>query len=582
VKSMNSHRNRAAAEKDAKKVKILNEGKKLYVNELGKQIILLEKLLNGFEDTRQYELAKQIYRLIHTLKGSAPIFGFTKLGQIAEDFIDLWEWVHGHELEMTSSNEPAYEVKRRITDSTRYMNDLRMEHRICKLEIELEGAGLNDPQSIMANHHSRLLLIDDDVLRSYLARRLQLDGYQTEEASTVQLAKQKLRENRYDLVTLDLMMYPESGYEIFNFLKTDPSLKWIPLIVISGRVDLKDKVRCFQMGADDYVTKPFHYEELNARIYSLLARTHNFEQMAFRDPLTGVNNRRYFDYQVQTELLRIERYPAPISLVFIDIDKFKLINDTYGHSIGDLVLQGLSHIIQQNLRTTDLLARFGGEEFVIILPNTQAQNAILLINGILDYVRNHHVVKHEGKGYSITFSAGIAEYEAGKTVEEWIHSADEAMYQAKLQGRNRVTVFGQMPADPISGKERRPEIEMKSILIADDDHILRSILKTQLNHLPVMLIEAEDGEDAALNLQLQHFDLCILDGVMPKLDGFSLLKRIKSEDLSLNPNVKVLMLTGRKKEEDVINGLMMGADDYMSKPFSIIELEIRVSRLLGL
>ncbi|HEY0826712.1 MAG TPA: diguanylate cyclase, partial [Bacilli bacterium] len=254
----------------------------------------------------------------------------------------------------------------------------------------------------------------------------------------------------------------------------------------------------------------------------------------------------------------------------------------YGHHVGDLVLQGLSHIIQQNLRTTDLLARFGGEEFVILLPNTNAENALLLTNGILEYVRKYHVVKHEGKGYFITFSAGVAEYETGKSIEEWTRLADEAMYQAKVHGRNQVVLSGQMPSAYDADKGIQPQIQMKSILIADDDHILRSILKTQLSHLPVMIIEAEDGEDASLNLQLQHFDLCILDGVMPKLDGFSLLKRIKSEDLSVNPHIKVLMLTARKKEEDIIGGLMLGADDYMSKPFSLVELEIRVQRMLGL
>lgn len=580
---MGKHKDSNVEEKEIKRIRLMRDGKKLYVSELGRQIELLEKLLQEFEGTPQYEHAEQIYRIVHTMKGSAPIFGFTRLGRIAENFIGFWDWVHEQELERASLHDPLYGKLQNMMNSRKCLLELKMEHEICKLEVELEGTEVHSTQSISANIHSLLLLIDDDdVLRSYLARRLQLDGYEVEEASTVQMAKEKLYQNKYDLITLDLMMYPESGYEIFNFLKTDPSLKWVPLIVISGRDDIKDKVRCFQLGADDYVTKPFHYEELNARIFSLLARTHNFEQMAFRDPLTGVNNRRYFDYQVQTELRRIEQYPAPISMVFIDIDKFKLTNDTYGHHIGDLVLQGLSHIIQQNLRTTDLLARFGGEEFVIILPNTNAQHAIQITSEILDYVRNHHVVKHEGKGYSITFSAGIAEYEAGLTIDEWIRLADEAMYQAKVQGRNRVVLSGQLPSVLESDKGIQPEIKIKSILIADDDPILRSILKTQLNHLPVMIIEAEDGEDAALNLQLQHFDLCILDGVMPKLDGCSLLKCIKSENLSMNPHIKVLMLTGRKKEVDIVSDLMLGADDYMSKPFSLVELEIRVQRLLGL
>lgn len=210
----------------------------------------------------------------------------------------------------------------------------------------------------------------------------------------------------YHLITLDLTMHPDSGYKLFEFLKNDPTLKWLPLIVLSGRNDVNDKMRCFYLGADDYVTKPFQYEELGARIYSLLKRTKTFEQMAFRDPLTGVFNRRFFDHQIQIELQRIIRYPAPISIVFIDIDHFKSINDKYGHQVGDLVLQGLAHLLQNNLRATDLLTRFGGEEFVLVLPNTSGPDAKKTIDAILGQTRLGPVVQNEGQSFHITFLGG--------------------------------------------------------------------------------------------------------------------------------------------------------------------------------
>ena len=125
-------------------------------------------------------------------------------------------------------------------------------------------------------------------------------------------------------------------------------------------------------------------------------------------------------------------------LVFIDIDCFKRINDTYGHHVGDLVLQGLAHLLQVNLRSTDLLARFGGEEFVIALPNTPVDQAITTMQNILDKVRLNAVAQYEGQTFSITFSAGVAEWQEGMTVAEWVAKADDAMYQAKQQGRNRI------------------------------------------------------------------------------------------------------------------------------------------------
>lgn len=147
--------------------------------------------------------------------------------------------------------------------------------------------------------------------------------------------------------------------------------------------------------------KPFKYEELSARIYSLLKRTKTFEQMAFRDPLTGVYNRRFFDHQIHVELQRVGRYPAPISLVFIDIDRFKSINDTFGHSVGDLVLQGLAHLLQNNLRSTDLLARLGGEEFVVVLPDTSGIDALKTMDSILAQARVEPVAQNEGQSFYI-------------------------------------------------------------------------------------------------------------------------------------------------------------------------------------
>ncbi|MCY9697013.1 diguanylate cyclase [Paenibacillus alginolyticus] len=283
------------------------------------------------------------------------------------------------------------------------------------------------------------------------------------------------------------------------------------------------------------------------------------------------------------ELQRIERYPAPISLVFIDIDCFKRINDTYGHHVGDLVLQGLAHLLQVNLRSTDLLARFGGEEFVIALPNTTVEQACATMQSILNKVRLNAVAQYEGQTFSITFSAGVAEWHEGMTVAEWVAKADDAMYQAKQQGRDRIVIA----SEEDEGTEHRkltasPQIDKKNLLIVDDDPILRAILTSHLEHLPITITYAADGE-VALSLMLANtYDACILDGMMPKLDGFSLLSQ-KKKDPRLNVrDMKVLMLSGKKKEDDLARGFQMGAGDYMTKPFSLVELEVRVRQLMNL
>jgi two-component system cell cycle response regulator len=575
----------SASESD-RDARILKQGKKLFIREYDKQLQQLQSLLAAVQMKPILEDLQQCYRIAHTLKGSAPVFGYMRIGKLAEDMVRKWEWtlaIEKQDNELLLSTSPVQESIERTAE---LLLELKMELDIGLTEIQMDEEKDPASGSMLRTLKSRILLVDDDdALRSYLTRRLQLDDCVVDEAADVESAKKLLREHTYDLVTLDLMMHPQSGYELFDFLKEDPTLKWLPLIVLSGRDDISDKVRCFHLGADDYVTKPFQYEELAARIYGLLKRTQNFEQLAFRDPLTGVFNRRYFDLQIGLELQRIERYPAPISLVFIDIDSFKNVNDTYGHHVGDLVLQGLAHLLQVNLRSTDLLARFGGEEFVIALPNTTVDQARSIMQDILDKVRVKPVAQNEGQTFSITFSAGVAEWQVGITIAEWVAKADDAMYQAKQQGKNRIVLADLEDEGAQFTKlvaHANAQLQKKKLLIVDDDPILRAILISQLEHLPIVITQVSDGEAAWQLLSDQVFDACILDGILPGLDGFTILEKLKTDTNARSKDLKVLMLSGKKKEADVAKGLQMGADDYMTKPFSLVELENRVKQLMKL
>ncbi|PWK07948.1 GGDEF domain-containing protein [Tumebacillus permanentifrigoris] len=413
--------------------KLVEAGRSKYIVELDRQITTLEGTLASLGQSYDSGRAQDIYRSAHRLKGSAPTFGLNRVGEIAEHLTELWEW---------SNQSPESGADRALTsilsETHTHLIRLKIEYEIARNQADLTvRESLWERESIAKP--GRLLLIDDDsLLRSYLAEQFQVYGYEVDEAEDVAEAKRKLYDQPYDLLLLDLMMYPQSGYEMFKFLKEDPTMRWLPLIVLSGREDLKDKVRCLRSGADDYVTKPFQFEELEARVYNVISRARQFESMAFRDGLTGVFNRRYFDHQLLLELEWSIRDDEAISLAFIDIDNFKAINDSYGHQSGDMVLQGLAKILQSNLRPTDLLARYGGEEFVVLMPRTEGDQAKLVIERVLSVVRSETVASTTENQFRITFSSGIAEWRLGMSHAEMLRRADEAMYQAKLEGRNRV------------------------------------------------------------------------------------------------------------------------------------------------
>ena len=560
-----------AKERSERNQRLLKRSREMYVHELIKHIATLERLMAEIGTQFDLDKSQQIYRIAHQMKGSGPIFGFGRVGKAAEELEELWEWA-------MESGMPK-SLPGVLHSSQTPLLELKVEYEIGFKELQFDEMELQEvltPPKV----HGRVLLIDDDeLLRSLIVAQFEISNYKVDEVGDVEGAKKLLREHGYDVILLDLMMYPKSGYELFDFLKEDPTLKWIPLVVLSGRDDVEDKVRCLRLGADDYVTKPFQYEELEARVYSLIKRSKQFEQMAFRDALTGVFNRRYFDHHLQMVMQWNQRDQKEMSLVFIDIDRFKHINDTYGHHVGDLVLQGLGHMLQRNLRATDLLARYGGEEFVILLPDTDMDQAVFVLERILSRVRKQPMARYEGQEFFITFSAGVAPWTDGIPAKQWTQLADNAMYLAKQSGRDRVLAASLNELDHLSGKQPQ-KARRKRLLIIDDDEMIRSLVRGHLLDLPIDIEEAADGEEGYQKMKLHPPDLCLLDGIMPRVDGLDVLDAIR-RDPQLK-RVKVLMVSSRRREEDVVAGLQHGADDYVVKPFSLLELELRVKKLLDL
>jgi diguanylate cyclase (GGDEF)-like protein len=255
-----------------------------------------------------------------------------------------------------------------------------------------------------------------------------------------------------DLILCDVEMPGMDGFKFLRMMNSREELQDIPVIMVTGREDTETKVRGLEQGASDYVTKPFDPAELIARvkvqlkIKSLQDKLKRSNQMlldlSHTDPLTNLNNRRYMMEVLEKEIDRSQRTRAYLSLIMIDIDHFKNINDTYGHQKGDAVLQDLAILLKDHLRQYDTAARFGGEEFALILPETGLDEARQVAERLRQATEK--LVFEEIPDLKMTASLGVSCFpvEPVQTVDDLIREADYALYNAKRSGRNRVELMG--------------------------------------------------------------------------------------------------------------------------------------------
>jgi diguanylate cyclase (GGDEF)-like protein len=249
-----------------------------------------------------------------------------------------------------------------------------------------------------------------------------------------------------DLILLDIVMADMDGYEVCRKLKTNPGTKNIPIIFVTAMDKEEDETRGLEIGGLDYITKPFSAPIVRARvrIHLELKRHRNFlENLVATDGLTGIPNRRQFDEFLIREWRRAMRSQQPLSLIFMDIDYFKLFNDNYGHLTGDDCLRRIAQTIAECARRpTDLVARYGGEEFAGILPETNLEGALTVANNMRRKVKDLKIVHaYSNTADHITLSLGVATLipSRGRSWADLISAADELLYEAKRSGRDRVS-----------------------------------------------------------------------------------------------------------------------------------------------
>jgi diguanylate cyclase (GGDEF)-like protein len=299
---------------------------------------------------------------------------------------------------------------------------------------------------------AKVLVVEDDALvREIVVESVQIAGYQVDWCTNGLEALEKNRKNNYDLIVTDMMMPSMDGLTLIKNLKSHNSDT--DLIVITGYGSIENAVECMKAGARDYLIKPFSMEQIQMAVrravehreLRLRARERDmYRQLSYEDPLTGIYNRRFFDESLKLEIVKSTRHETPVLLCMIDIDYFKTYNDKKGHQNGDRVLAKVGEVLKSSCRGYDIVTRYGGEEFAIIFPRTDKNEANSLAFRIMQGISR---ASFDGDDVMplgfLTVSIGMACFpEDATNGEDLVRCADEALYAAKKGGRNTVRIYG--------------------------------------------------------------------------------------------------------------------------------------------
>lgn len=508
---------------------------------------------------------KDIYRFLHNLKGTAGTVGLQEVEQFAEATLpyfmesSLKSWTALEWGDYLYPLIPLFDQ-----DSSASLGSVK--------QLDKKGHDVSLP-------HNDILLIDDDVeLVAYLKESLEKQNYYVSIALSAERGLKIFYETKPDLILLDILLPDISGIEVLNQIIGKAKKERIPIIIISGEYSKATQLHAYRLGVMDFLSKPVDIDLFLALIKNRFELKREWQESIIVDELTGAFNRKHFNQVMKQLICDFKRTERVFSLALIDLDYFKKINDTYGHLIGDEVLQSLSELVQSSIRMEDTFCRFGGEEFAVFLPNTDASSALTVIHRIQErFAATDFFAKNEI--FHVTFSSGISEVtEAENIADKIVEKADQALYASKDAGRNQTTLY----TDHLSSTKKHSVL---NVIIVDDDALIRKIVTHQMDTWEPEDIAEVNISSFANGLDFLQSDwysmdekyIILLDGVMPDLDGVEVLERIRKTYPEVN--ILVIMLTGRNNQADIVHALQMGADDYVVKPVHMPELLSRMERL---
>lgn len=413
----------------------------------------------------------------------------------------------------------------------------------------------------------KVLIVDDDrmVLKS-VKNLLEQQGIHVSSLSDPRMFWNTLQETAPDLVILDLEMPNFSGLELCRAIRNDAHWNRLPVLFLSARTEPEMVTSIFAAGADDFVPKPIIDVELTTRVRNRLDRDRLYRTLSDYDQLTGVRNRRSSNVVIANYLRLAERHGLPVSLAIVDLDKFKRVNDTYGHQAGDDVLQYFGGLLRQSFRSEDVVARWGGEEFVIAMFAMQRSDAMERLAAVLERVEGDEFKASSGTRFRVTFSAGVAEFPVeARDLHSLYRLADEALYRAKATGGQRIYSMAAATAAD------RGQVD---IAIVSRDVTVSAPLRHTVE-MRGYSVDLYQKTDASLQeLYETHPRIVLLDDSMSDIMA-EVVARLRDGDLQPAPAIFILS-ANQDPMEAALEGL-----ERIAKPYKSAWLMQRLRRALA-
>ena len=536
---------------------LLADARTAFIMEKKSTIEEISKLLAEHRDFLSRESVAEISRFFHSFTGTASTLGFGKLAKIGKKNEIRMKTI------MDSDQAPD------IQTITTALDTISLELNL--VDPDSPGMPVNNREYTSLVDSGTILLVDDEVIiLKLLEHAFTMEGYTVHVCDNPLFALDFIGVSKPDVILLDIIMPNCNGYEILGKIKSNPEYADICVVFLSGMDDTEDRITGMKAGVDDYITKPFDVREVVLRVEMILRRANKFREKLLKDTLTGAYSRYYLNERIKDDFERFKRNQTLFSIAMVDLDFFKIINDSYGHLAGDFVLTEFVAFANERLRESDCVCRYGGEEFVFLLPDTDEKQAFLAV----DRIRREfcqHPISFGADTFHVSFSAGIKQVTVQVTsVSQLITMADEALYFAKGEGRNRVISYSYM-----SGENQLK----KTLLLVDDENAVLQLLSERLSEAGYNTVTACNGQEALRLADKVHPDGIILDIMLPGMNGLEICRQLKESILTRS--IKIIILSQKKAEEDIVAGLQCGADDYVVKPFSLGELEARLFRVLN-